>query len=195
MKSTKELVDNLLSRIHSTDVLKEISDILEELSQDRNFKLHTNAIVSDSSLTQPQQRRQLSHLLSAVEEETLLKFFDDMLAKRQFWLFSTGKMDYFDNFTRQFQLATEELELVYLVTAIPLTQIDLEAIANDLTKSFGYKVVIKHETDSSILGGIQFRVESLVFDLSLRTKFNQFQRTWIASLSKAEKAIGRHQPN
>lgn len=193
MKSTRELVDALISQIHTTTVLKEVSDILEEMSQDRNFKLHANAIVSDDSLTQPQQKRQLTHLIQVVEEPTLKLFFEEVLSKRQFWLFSTGKMDYFDNFTRQFQVATEELEMVYLVTAVPLAPPTLETIATDLSGSFGYKVVLKHEVDKQILGGVQMRIENLVFDLSVRTKFNQFQRAWIASLAKTDKLINRHQ--
>lgn len=193
MKSTQELVDNLLERIHSTDVLREISDILEELSHNKSFKLHTSAIVNDNSLTQAQQKRQLSHLIQVVEEKTLLEFFEDVLSKKQFWLFSTGKMDYFDKFSRQFQMSTEDIELVYLVTAIELNHIDLEAIATDLSKSFGYKVVIKHDVNQSLIGGIQMRVENMVFDMSLKTKYSQFQRAWVSSLVKTEKQIGRHQ--
>jgi len=44
------------------------------------------------------------------------------------------------------------------------------------------------------LGGLQIRLENLVFDYSLRTKFQQFQRHWLSSLDKIEAAVGRHQP-
>lgn len=194
-KSIDDVVAELISRIFTTKTLKEVSSILEELTHNNSFKLHANAIVDDDTLTEPQKRRQLGYLLKMIEEPVLEDFFGDMLSKKQFWIFKTGKVDYFDNFVQHFQLATEDIGLVYLVTAIELTPDDLKAIANDLSRSFGYQVILKHEINSAIIGGAQLRVENLVFDFSIRSKFQQFQRAWLTSLSKTEKLIGRNQPN
>ena len=193
-KSTEELVTELQSRLFTTSALKEVSSILEEISQNKTFKLHVNAIMSDNTLTDPQKRRQLSYVLKIIEDPILQEFFDDLLAHNEFWLFTSGKIDYFDKFVQSFQMATEEIELIYLVSAIELDPGFLRNIAEDLSRSFGYKVLIKHEVNPAIIGGIQLRVENLVFDLSIRTKFQQFQRAWLASLDKTENQIGRNQP-
>lgn len=194
MKSTEDLVNDLSSRLFTTKGVREISDILEELVSDKTFKRHTSAIVADTSLTDPQKRRQLSYVLKVIDNPVLIDFFDEVLAKKEFWVFSSGKVDYFDHFVQQFQMSTEELGLIYLVTAIELDPSDLKEIAIDLSKSFGYKVIIKHEVNPAILGGAQVRVENYVFDLSLRTKFQQFQRAWLLSLNKTTKMVGRNQP-
>src|SRR5690606_27264288 len=195
MKSTEDLVDNLINRLFTTKALKEVSGTLEELSLNKTFKLHVNSIVSDTTLTDSQKRRQLSYVLKIVDEPILLDFFDELLQKNGFWLFTAGKIDYFDKFVQQFQKATEEIELVYLVTAIDLAPPILKDISLDLSRSFGYRVIIKHEVNPAIIGGVQIRVENLVFDLSLRTKFQQFQRAWLHSLTTTSKKVGRHQPD
>lgn len=195
MKSTEDLVTNLMNRLFTTKALKDVSATLEELSQNKSFKLHVESILSDQDLTDTQKRRQLSYVLKIVEDPVLQDFFDELLQKNNFWVFTSGKIDYFDKFTQQFQKATETIELVYLVTAIDLDPPTLKGIAQDLSQSFGYRVIIKHEVNKAILGGVQVRVENLVFDLSLRTKFQQFQKAWLHSLSSTEKTIGRNQPS
>ena len=192
-KATDSLVSKLLDTIFTTSTLKEVSEVLEELSQDKRFKAHCNGIVSDYSLTDSQKKRQLSYLLKTIEIPVLHDFFSDQLGNDVLWLFASEKVDYFDKFVRQFQLATEEVEIIYLVTAIKLEGEELKNIAKDLTKSFGYKVILKHEVNPAIIGGAQIRVENMVFDYSLRTKFQQFQRTWIASLEKTGQLVGRNQ--
>lgn len=194
VRSTDDLVEDLSSRVFTTKSLKEVSATLEELSHNKTFKLHVDGIVGDSSLTDTQKRRQLSYVLKVVEDPVLQEFFDDILSKNNLWLFTRGKIDYFDKFVQQFQMHTEQMELVYLVTAIDLEPNQLKAIARDLSKSFRNQVIIKHEVNSALIGGIQLRVENLVFDLSLRTKFQQFQRAWLHSLSQTEKQVGRNQP-
>lgn len=193
MKSSEDLVQLLLSKVFTTKTLKDISASLEELTQDKSFRLHLKAITEDDSLTDSQRRRQLKYILRVVDNPILQDFFDEVLAKKQEWLFSRSKLDYFDKFVQHFQLATENVGLVYLVTAVELTPAELQAIALDLSQEFGYPVILKHEINSSIIGGVQVRVENLVFDYSVKTKLQQFQQAWLASLTQTEKKIGRNQ--
>lgn len=192
-RSMKSVVSRLVNSLYTTDVLKNISNTLEELSQDKKFKLHANAIVSDDSLTDSQKIRQLAYLIKAIEVPELQTFFLDEIEKENWWLFSIDRIDYFDRFVQNFQIATEEIGVVYLTTSVPLSPTEIKTIAKDLGKTFGYKVVIRHELNKAIVGGAQVRVENLVFDYSLRTKFQHFQKTWLQSLSKTDKLIGRNQ--
>lgn len=186
------LIAKLMQNIHTTAQLKDISDALEELTQNKAFKNHANDIITDQSLTDSQKKTQLLYLIRSIDIPTLADFFSDVLAGHTFWMFSSEKIDYFDKFVREFQMATEEIVVVYLITATKLMQSDFRTIAKDLGKSFGYKVVLNHQINPAIIGGAQVRVQNLVFDYSLRNKFNQFQRQWLHSLEQTDKMIGHH---
>lgn len=192
-KGTKRLVDKLLGSIYTTSKLKRISEALEAMAEDDQFKKHCDAIVTDDALTDVQKLRQLSYLLENVEVEELQKFFLQDIKSDVVWLFSKQRIDYFDKFVQEFQLATEEIGVVFLTSAIDLATSDLQQISRDLSESFGYKVMIRHDVAAEILGGVQLKVENLIFDYSLRTKLQQFQRKWLSSLKQTEKEIGRNQ--
>ena len=193
-KATFKLSQRLLGRIYTTNVLKHISETLETLTQNTTFKEHANSIVTDSSLTDPQKRTQLLYLLRSVDAPLLYEFMSDELVANQFWLFHTDKLDYFDRFVQDFQRLTETISIINLVTVVPLAAPDLKSIAEDFTKTFGYKVIINHELNPALLGGVQLRIENLIFDYSLRSKFQQFQYHWLASLENLDQEIGRNQP-
>ncbi|MFC1653982.1 F0F1 ATP synthase subunit delta [Patescibacteria group bacterium] len=190
MKGSTQLAKELIKNIYTTETLKKISDALEKLSNNRGFKIHSNEIINDDTLTDNQKKNQLLYIIKSIEIPTLHDFFSDQLAEYSFWLFSSGQIDYFDNFVQEFQLSTEDIKIVNITTAIKLSPEDLRAIANNLTKSFGKKTVLNHEINSSILGGAQIRVENLIFDISLRSKFRHFTKEWLKSITETEKIVG-----
>jgi F0F1-type ATP synthase delta subunit len=192
MKGSEQLAKELIERIYTTDTLKRISNALEKLSQNKGFKSHTNDIINDDSLTDSQKKNQLLYIIRSVEISTLFDFFSDQLADYSFWIFSSGQIDYFDKFVQAFQKATQDVGVIYLTTAVEISPEDLKAISNNLGKSFGYKVVINHDINTGILGGAQIRIENLIFDYSLRSKFRHFQKEWLKSISDTEKSIGFH---
>ena len=192
MKGSIQLAKELIEKIYTTDTLKRISDTLEKLSQNKGFKAHTNDIINDDSLTDNQKKNQLLYIIKSVEIPTLYDFFSDQLADYSFWIFSSGQIDYFDKFVQAFQKATKDIGVIYLTTAVEISTLDLKAISNNLGKSFGYKVVINHDINTGILGGAQIRIENLIFDYSLRSKFRHFQKEWLKSISETSKSIGFH---
>ena len=189
---TQALADRLLSHIFTTTALNEVSIALENIAQDRHLKNHAAKIVSDSSLNLSQQKRQLHYLLSGIDNQILSTFFSDEIGSGQLWLFDNEKIDYLDEFIQQFQRTTQSASVLHLTTAVPLTTNQLRMISQDLTQEFGYKVVLHHQQNPSLLGGIQVKIDNYVFDFSLRTKFQQFQREWLASLEKTTKLVGRY---
>jgi F0F1-type ATP synthase delta subunit len=191
-KKTDALARMLLDKIYTTETLKLISGKLEELSQQKTFLSHADAIVSDNSLTEKQKQTQLSYLIRTVDEPLVYDFLSDVITDGQLWLFRKDTKDYFDAFVQRFQMGTEDLEVVFLVTAIELTATDLRSIVKDLGDSFGVRVVLNHQINPGLVGGIQVRVGNTVFDLSLRTKFRQFQKQWLSTLDKTSENIGRH---
>ena len=192
MKGSIQLAKELIEKIYTTDTLKRISVALEKLSQNKGFKDHTNDIINDDSLTDSQKKNQLLYIIKSVDIPTLYEFFSDQLADYSFWIFSSGQIDYFDKFVQAFQKSTKDVGVIYLTTAVEISTQDLKAISNNLGKSFGYKVAINHDVNTGILGGAQIRIENLIFDYSLRSKFRHFQREWLKSISDTEKSIGFH---
>jgi len=193
MNATESLVNKLLDRIYTTHTLKAVSETLEELTQNRAFKTHAADITNDDSLTSHQKVTQLLYLTKTIDIPLLFEFFSDILDESTIWVFQSGKIDYFDRFVQEFQMATEHIGVVYLTTAINLKARDIRSITADLSKDFGYKVILKHEVNQAIIGGAQVRVENLIFDFSLRTKFQQFQQKWLGSIKTTDTRLGRHE--
>jgi F0F1-type ATP synthase delta subunit len=193
-KATSKFSQLLIERIYTTNMLKHMSDTLESLSQNKAFKQHAQAIVTDTHLTNNQKRTQLLYLIRTFDSPLLYEFLSDEMTSSHYWLFHTDKIDYFERFVKEFQSAVESVVNVQLATSVPLTAVDLENISSSFSSMLGQHVVINHEVNKAIIGGVQLRLENLVFDYSLRTKFQQFQQQWLSSLEKIDAAVGRNEP-
>jgi F0F1-type ATP synthase delta subunit len=194
-KGIEELSKDLLNSIYSAIVLKQVSDYLEDISQNRVFKEHATAIATDPSLNATQKRTQLSYLFRTIELVLLYQFFLTLFDQHQFWLFSGGRIDYFDRFVMAFQKQTELAQIINLETAIQLTPTQIKNISVNLSETFGIKVIIHQETTPHLIGGMKIKVDNIIYDYSLHTKFLQFQKAWVHSLKDTEKRIGRHVPD
>lgn len=191
----EQLSKSLIDMIYSADVLKMVSDYLEDLSQNRTFKEHATAIATDPSLNATQKRTQLSYLFRGVELPLLYSFFLRQFDEHQFWLFAGGRIDYFDRFVMNFQKQTEGIEMVSLETAIKLTTSQIKNISQNLSDTFGRKVILNCETSPHIVGGIKIKIDNLIYDYSLHSQFIQFQKAWIETLKDTDARIGRHVPD
>ena len=192
MKALDTIVKSLLENMYTTRSLKEVSETLEELAEKASFRNHARAIVTDTNLKKEQKLTQLQYLIRGVEAPFLVDFFQKYITEDNIWLFSNDKLDYFDQFVQTFQMATEEMGVVTMTTAVPLNEDDLKLIAEDLSKSFGYKILIDHAVNPSLVGGTQLQIENLVYDFSLKTKFQQFEKQWLSSVAKTSKDTGRY---
>lgn len=195
MKSTtQELVEKLLSQIYTAPTLKEVSVTLEELAQNKHFKNHASHIVNDPTLNPGQKTNQLDYVIKNIECSLLYNFFSDLIGANQIWLFDNEKLDYFDEFVKEFQFSTEHIKVLNLTTAIDLSGPQLKAMAKDLSQELGMKVILSYHVNPSIIGGLQIKIDNYIYDFSLRSKFQQFQREWLASLEKTTKLVGRYDP-
>ncbi len=193
-KGTQILSKKLLSKLPTTVALKSVSQSLESLAQNTSFKNHASSIVADPHLSDSQKKTQLLYLIRSVNEPVLYDFFADELSQENYWLFTFDKIDYFDKFVQTFQQATETLKVIHLVTAINLETHEIEDIGKRLAQYFGFSVVINLEVNPAIIGGLQARLDNVVFDLSLRSKFHSFEHNWVKSLESLEENVGRNQP-
>ena len=190
---TEILCNKLLSQIFTTADLKQASLSLETLALDRHFKTHAANIVNDSELNSPQQKRQLVYLLDTIDHQLIHDFFCDEANAGNFWLFDNQKIDYLDEFVKHFQKSAETVHILHLTTASPLTPTQIRTIARDLSHEFSQKIVVDHTINPGLIGGIMVKLDNYIFDYSLRSKFQQFQREWLASLEKTTKLVGRYE--
>jgi F0F1-type ATP synthase delta subunit len=190
----ENLCDKLLNQIHSAPDLKAASLHLESLGLDRQFKTHASNIVNDAELNLTQKKRQLLYLLGTIDLPLLHDFFSDEIDAGNLWLFDHQKIDYLDEFVKKFQQSTELVHTLNLTTASQLTPHQLRSISKDLSHEFGYHLVVDHTVNPTLIGGILVKLDNYIFDYSLRSKFQQFQREWLASLEKTTKLVGRYEP-
>jgi len=189
-KGVEKLAEKLLSQVWSTVELKKISLALEGLSHSSVFKSEARAIVASSKLSDEHKATRLLQLFQEVEIPTLQSFFTEIFSEGEFWLFSSKQFDYFDEFVREFQLSTEKVLVVQLVIAIEMFPREQMVIASELSKSLERQVILEPKINPGIIGGAQIRIGNLVFDYTLRSKFNQFERQWINRMAKTAEFVG-----
>lgn len=188
---TENLCDVLTNKIHHTQELKEVSLTLETIALDRHFKTHAANIVNDSELNISQKKRQLTYLLGTIDNQVIHDFFCDEVNAGNFWFFDNQKIDYLDEFVKQFQQTTETIHILHLTTAVNLSPKQIRSISQDLSHEFSSKIIVDHTVNTSLIGGVLVKLDNYIFDYSLRSKFQQFQREWLSSLDKTSKLVGR----
>ncbi len=109
------------------------------------------------------------------KEKTVEKFFGDQLAAEFFnfiqVLLKNGRQNYFPDMVQEFyryQDAYFNRIKVRATTAVPLSEEELTLIRSKLSKDLQKEVIIQSEIDPEILGGIRLRIDSTVFDASLK---------------------------
>jgi F-type H+-transporting ATPase subunit delta len=70
---------------------------------------------------------------------------------------------------------TQGIVRATVTSAGPLSSAYLDRLRGELERSTGKKVVVTHETDASLIGGVVTRVGDRVIDGSLRAKLSQFR--------------------
>ncbi|NOY76596.1 MAG: ATP synthase F1 subunit delta [Calditrichaeota bacterium] len=143
---------------------------LEKISQDL-------AIFNDALRMNPDFHRfLLSPEISRKEKEKAVeKLFGDQLSAEFFnfiqILLKNGRQNFFPDMVQEFyryQDAYFNRINVRATTAIPLSEDELDLIRSRLSKELQKDIVIQPEIDPEILGGIRLRIDSTVFDASLK---------------------------
>ena len=67
------------------------------------------------------------------------------------------------------------IERVEAITAVPMSEEQLSALAEKLERITSKRVVINNQTDPSILGGIKLRYSGVQLDGSVKTRLDSFE--------------------
>lgn len=189
MKQLHQLAESLMAHVQTTQELSQISAVLEQMSANKQFKQSATEIACDDKLPDAQKKTQLMLLFRRVKQPLLYEFFKQLFTEYQFWLFESESFDYFDDFVKIFQLHVEKVAVIYLVSAIDLKPQDLLDISAEFSDLLGKHAVINLQVNPEIIGGLQVRVDNLIFDYSLKGKLQQFRTKWVASLNQASELV------
>ena len=191
MKGIDTTARNLIHTIFTASELKRVSVYLESLTLSNGFKSRIKKIALNDQYTDAIKRNEMLKLFDKENQPSVHRFFEDMFKRGEFWLFASEHFDYFDQFVQSFQMLTEEVALVQLVTAIEIEEDDVQKMSQGLAQGMGKHVIIHIQVDPTIIAGAQIRMDNLVFDYSLKAKFNQFKRQWVSKLMKTSELTGR----
>ncbi len=182
MNQVQLAAEGLITSLYTSRDLKRVSVLLESLSANERFKQHMYDVVTDDNLTPAQKSRELVTLISKVNLPEVKDFFTAMFRAHEFWLFDSRKFDHFDAFVKAFQFSADNIEIVYISTAISLDDSELRSIGKLFAALLKKHAVLSHVTNPAILGGAQVRLGHYVFDYSLKAKLDRFQKKWVDSL-------------
>jgi len=111
------------------------------------------------------------------KEKTVDKLFGDQLSAEFFnfiqVLLKNGRQNFFPDMVQEFykhQDAYFNRIKVRATTAVPLSKEELTLIRSKLSKDLRKEVMVQPEVNPGILGGIRLRIDSTVFDASLKGK-------------------------
>lgn len=68
------------------------------------------------------------------------------------------------------------IERVEVISAIPLSESQLEKLRSRLERKTGKTVIIKNTVDGSVLGGVKLRYMGIQLDGTLKTRLDSFER-------------------
>lgn len=189
MNQTEQLALNLLNGLHTTESVKRVSMILENLSGNLNFKKMAFEIVSDENLSIGQKTRQMMNLLNRIDVQELVIFLTEMFNRGEFWLFDSQSFDHFDEFSKAFQTSVDQATIVHMATSVELSVPELEKIGLFFSEMLKKHALLNHHINAEIGAGVQVRIDNLIFDYSLNARLKRFEKKWIDSLVSTSKLI------
>jgi F-type H+-transporting ATPase subunit delta len=88
--------------------------------------------------------------------------------------------DQMDSFPEVVEMLNQELlklnQRVKLVSAVPLSDEEMEEIGEALAERFGPNLVLEEEVNPGILGGIQVKYQDQMIDLSISGKLEEISK-------------------
>ena len=177
---TAKLSRQLLAQVKTLPQFQQLSQALELLAANANLRDRLHHLASDVNLTDQERNQSLNQLISQIQIPLLRDYFLNMIAQGHWWIFQKEPLDYFDQFVSSFQRQSDEIKVVHVVLAI---EIDVAFLADFFTEMLKQQVMINYKVKPKIIGGIQIKIDNLVYDYSVRTKLRLFEKEWIKSLT------------
>lgn len=143
--------------------LREICDII-----DNNKKLYE--VIRYPQISTRQKKKIFIDVFKGKIDEELLSFLLILIEKRRI-LYLREKL----NQMEKIHLEKKNTVVAIVKSVIEMTDEQTKRLKEKLEKKYNKKVIIKHEIDKSILGGLYVRVGDDVIDGSIRSKLEEMR--------------------
>ena len=106
--------------------------------------------------------------------KNLKNFFLLLIKKRR--IFFVKKI--FDSFLRLCSQKRDEIK-AYLISSKELSQVELDEISKDLSKSMGSTIKFDYKVDHGLIGGLKLQVGSFMIDTSIKNKLKKYEQAML----------------
>ncbi len=160
------------------EVTKELNE-LEKVENDiKNFQLLLKSnvdiqnFIKDPTQTIDQQNLVLSLLSDKFNYSKSLKnFFLLLIEKRR--IFFVKKI--FESFLKICSRERGEIK-ASLISSKDLSEVELEEISKDLSKTMGSKLKFDYKFDKELIGGLKLQLGSFMIDTSIKNKLKKYEQ-------------------
>jgi len=115
---------------------------------------------------------------------TLQSYFRTLLEQNNLWLFEPG---HYKVFAEEFERISKEAVFFQITTAVELSDDDLRALSEKLSRKMERKVIVDAKLDEKIIGGAIIKKDNYILDYSINTKLTSLETRWKASIAKAKR--------
>ncbi|AIY84719.1 MAG: F0F1 ATP synthase subunit delta [Clostridium baratii] len=143
--------------------LREICDII-----DNNTEL--KAVIEYPQISTKQKKRIFIDIFKGKIDEELLSFLLILIEKGRI-LYLREKLNQFE----QINLEKKNVVIAQVKSVIEMTDEQTSTLKSKLEKMYNKTVIIKHEIDKSIIGGLYVRVGNDVIDGSIKSKLDDMR--------------------
>lgn len=143
--------------------LREICDII-----DNNKEL--KAVIEYPQISTKQKKRIFIDIFKGKIDEELLSFLLILIEKGRI-LYLKEKLNQFE----QINLEKKNVVIAQVKSVIEMTDEQTSTLKSKLEKMYNKTVIIKHEIDKSIIGGLYVRVGNDVIDGSIKSKLDDMR--------------------
>lgn len=143
--------------------LREICDII-----DNNKEL--KAVIEYPQISTKQKKRIFIDIFKGKIDEELLSFLLILIEKGRI-LYLREKLNQFE----QINLEKKNIVIAQVKSVIEMTDEQTSTLKSKLEKMYNKTVIIKHEIDKSIIGGLYVRVGNDVIDGSIKSKLDDMR--------------------
>lgn len=143
--------------------LREICDII-----DNNKEL--KAVIEYPQISTKQKKRIFIDIFKGKIDEELLSFLLILIEKGRI-LYLREKLNQFE----QINLEKKNVVIAQVKSVIEMTDEQTSTLKSKLEKMYNKTVIIKHEIDKSIIGGLYVRIGNDVIDGSIKSKLDDMR--------------------
>ena len=152
--------------------LDEVENKIIDFKQLINKSLEIKNFIKDPTQSIYQQNAVMSLIAKNLGfSKNLTNFFSLLIEKRR--IFFINKI--FDSFLRLCSKKRGEIK-ASIISSKKLSQLELDIISKDLSKTIGSKLKFDYKVDKELMGGLKLQLGSTMIDTSIKNKLKKYEQ-------------------